>query len=347
MVQTSKVSETFEVFTVLLRFSFRTTSMDIKPITKEQCAEAAALFVARYQQLRTIYPILPDRMADPARVSGMIERLVANRGGVAAWEQGRLVGYLSWVYYDSFRGTARRGAYCPEWAHACTGANRPAIYRALYATAARQWAADGCQVHSITLLANDPEAQEVWFWNGFGLLLADGIRPMKPLGVSYNTGLTIRKATPEDAEALCVLDAEHCRHYSTSPIFMTPRHGASADGFREFIAKERNSVWLAEDGDTPAGFIRYDGYDFDCADILASDQGAFISGAYVRPAYRGRKVAVALLDSALRDYSARGFSNMVLDFETFNPNAATFWPRYFDLACYPLMRVPESLGLHH
>jgi ribosomal protein S18 acetylase RimI-like enzyme len=318
--------------------------MEIKPITQEQCAQAATLFVARYQQLRTMFPILPDRMANPARVSGLLEQLIVNRGGVAAWEQGRLVGYLCWLYYDSFRGTGRRGAYCPEWAHACTGVNRRAIYRALYSAASAQWAADGCQVHAITLLANDLEAQQVWFWNGFGLLLADGMRPMQPLGASCNPGLTIRKAMPDDAEALCVLDAEHCRYYSTPPIFMTPRHGASAQAFREFVSKERNSVWFAADGDTPVGFIRYDGYDYDCADIPQSDEGAFISGAYVRPAYRGRKVAVALLDAALRDYGARGFSSCVLDFETFNPNAATFWPRYFDLVCYSLMRVPESLG---
>jgi ribosomal protein S18 acetylase RimI-like enzyme len=318
--------------------------MEIKLITKEQCAEAATLFVARYQQLLSIYPILPDRMADAARVRSKLEHVVGKWGGVAAWEQGRLVGYLSWLYYDSFRGTGRRGAYCPEWAHACIGANRAAIYRALYTSASAQWAADGCQVHAITLLANDPEAQQVWFWNGFGLLLADGIRAMQPLGIPYSPGLTIRKATPVDAEALCVLDAEHCRHYSTSPIFMTPRYGASAQAFREFVGKERNSVWLAEDGPIPVGFIRYDGYDFDCAEIPQSDAGVFISGAYVRPAYRGRMVAVALLDMALRDYAARGFSSCVLDFETFNPNAATFWPRYFDLVCYALMRVPESLG---
>jgi ribosomal protein S18 acetylase RimI-like enzyme len=318
--------------------------MDITPLRKEHLEEAAALFAARYQQLRLSYPILPDRMADPANVYRKLEHVVAKWGGVAAWEQGRMLGYLNWVYADSFRGTGRKGAYCHEWAHASTGTNRPDVERALYTAAAQQWAADGCLVHAITLLADDPEAQQTWFWNGFGLLVVDGIRPMQPLQKAYDTGLIVRKATPADAEALCVLDAEHCRHYSTSPIFMTPRYGMSVEGFREFLGQERNSVWLAEDEGTLAGFIRYDGYEFECADILASDQGVFISGAFVRPAYRGRKVAVALLDSALRDYAARGFTNLTLDFESFNPYAARTWPRYFNLASFSVARVPESLG---
>ena len=318
--------------------------MDITPLRKEHLDEAAALFAARYQQLRSSYPILPDYMANPANVYSKLEHVVAKWGGVAAWEQGRMLGYLNWVYADSFRDTGRKGAYCHEWAHASTGANRPDVERALYTAAARQWAADGCLIHAITLLADDPEAQQTWFWNGFGLLVVDGIRPMQPLQKAYDTGLIVRKATPADAEALCVLDAEHCRHYATSPIFMAPRYGASADDFREFLSKERNSVWLAEDEGTLAGFIRYDGYEFECTDILASDQGVFISGAFVRPAYRGRKVAVALLDSALRDYAARGFTNLTLDFESFNPYAARTWPRYFTLASFSVARVPESLG---
>lgn len=318
--------------------------MDITPLRKEHLDEAAALFVARYQQLRATYPILPDRMADPARVYDKLEHVVDKWGGVAAWEQGKLVGYLNWVYADDFRATGRKGAYCHEWAHACKGDNRPDVYRALYTAAARQWAADGCLIHAITLLADDPEALQTWFWNGFGLIVVDGIRPMQPLQKPYSPGLTIRKATSEDAEAFCALDAEHWRHYATSPIFMTPRYGVNADGFRAFLSKERNSIWLAEDEGTLAGFIRYDGYDFECADILASDQGVFISGAFVRPAYRGRRVAVALLDSALRDYGARGFTSCTLDFESFNPYAARTWPRYFSLASYSLSRVPESLG---
>lgn len=58
-------------------------------------------------------------------------------------------------------------------------------------------------------------------------------------------------------------------------------------------------------------------------------------------AYRGRKAAAALLDAALRDYGPRGFTCCAVDFESFNPEAAVFWPKYFELVAFSLARVPE------
>jgi GNAT superfamily N-acetyltransferase len=67
-----------------------------------------------------------------------------------------------------------------------------------------------------------------------------------------------------------------------------------------------------------------------------------ITGAYVRPAYRGRKVGAALLDAASRDYASRGFTCCAVNFESFNPEAASFWMRYFEPVCLSVLRVPET-----
>jgi GNAT superfamily N-acetyltransferase len=65
------------------------------------------------------------------------------------------------------------------------------------------------------------------------------------------------------------------------------------------------------------------------------------TGAFIRPAYRGRKVASALLDTALRHYAAQGFTRCSVDFESLNPEAVSFWLRFFEPVCFSLMRVPE------
>jgi len=49
----------------------------------------------------------------------------------------------------------------------------------------------------------------------------------------------------------------------------------------------------------------------------------------------------ALLRAALEDHRARGFRRCAVDFESFNPEAAAFWPRFFQPVCYSLMRIPE------
>jgi GNAT superfamily N-acetyltransferase len=318
--------------------------MQIFTFHKEFIPEAARLFIESYQKQRQTTPILPNLMEDTSTVETMLSNLMDTCPGIAAMEEGQLVGYMGWFLVKKFRDTDRIGAYVPEWGHACVEKSKTNIYRVMYRAAADQWTKLGCQVHALTLLVHDHEAERAWFWHGFGLTVVDAIRPMRPLDCPSSTDLHIRKATPLDANALSELDAEHWRHYTQSPVFMTPRTGNTAAGNIEFLSGPKNSVWLAFDGDVPVGFIRYDGYDFDSAAVLESDEGVTITGAYIRPAYRGRKAAVALLEAALRDYQSRGLKYCAVNFESFNPEAAAFWMKYFEPVCYSVVRVPESIG---
>jgi GNAT superfamily N-acetyltransferase len=317
--------------------------MKITPFDPQFLPHAAELFVQNLAALRAAAPSLPDRLEHPDRATAKLAQLFQRCPGVmAVADDGRMAGFLGWFTVDGFRGAQRRAAYVPEWGHATLAERRPDIYRALYRAAAEQWSAAGCGVHAITVLAHDQAAQQVWFWNGFGLLVVDAVRPMQPLDAPVHTDLAVRAATLDDAARLATLDAEHCQHYVRSPIFMAPRAGDSASQFAEFLARPKNSVWLALDGAEPVGFLRFEGYDFDCAAIVQSEQTIRINGAYVRPAYRGRRAATALLDAALRYYAGRGFTCCAVDFESFNPEAAVFWPKYFEPVAFSLARVPEN-----
>jgi ribosomal protein S18 acetylase RimI-like enzyme len=308
----------------------------------EHIPEAAALFVPGFQRQRQAVPVLPAHMVDVDHVAEKMAQLLRVSSGVVAVENGRILGYLAWYLVSNFRGTPRLGAYVPEWGHAAVDKGKTTIYQTLYRAAAEQWADAGCQVHAITLLAQDREAEQAWFWQGFGLAVVDAVRAVRPLGTLPQTSLHIRQATVEDAAALTILDAEHWRHYSQPPIFMTARNGLDAAGNIAFLSRPKNSILLACDGNDPIGFIRCDGHDFDGVAIVESDQTVAIAGAYVRSAYRGQRAATGLLDAALRHYEAKGFSCCALNFESFNPEAAALWLKYFEPVCYSLLRVPES-----
>lgn len=304
--------------------------------------EAAALFAKNFGRLRLAVPELPDRMQDPQRVTAMLAQLFASCPGVMALDQGHLAGYLGWFIVDDFRDTDRRGAYCPEWGHAAAGGIQRHVYRAMYRLAAGQWAEQKCEVHAITLLADDPEVEKVWFWNGFGLAVVDAIRGTQPIPLTTPSDIVIRKSTPGDAELLSALDAEHWRHYSQAPIFMVPHTPGEAAEFAAFVDQPDNSVWLAMDRDEAAGFMQFERVSFGAAQVVQSETTIGITGAYVRPQYRGRKVAAGLLNAALADYAARGFVRCSVDFESFNPEAAAFWMNYFKPVCFSVVRVPET-----
>ncbi|MEW5870294.1 MAG: GNAT family N-acetyltransferase [Chloroflexota bacterium] len=317
--------------------------MRISPLTSAHLPQAAALFVQSFQKQRRAVSVLPARMAKPQLVADLLADRAQARAGLAALEGERLLGYLAWYYAKDFRGTGRKGAYCPEWGHACAQADSAPIYQALYRAAATQWFAQGCQVHAITLLAHDRAAERDWFWNGFGLAVVDAARPLRPLDAPPNTDLHIRQAGPADARAFVDLDAEHRQHYTQAPVFM-PRHpGFTAEDFHAHLSRPKNSIWLALDGETPAGFLRFEGYDFEGAAIVASGQTISINGAYMRPAYRRRGAGAAMLDAALRHYAGLGITCCSVDFESFNPEAANFWMKHFQPVCFSLLRVPETL----
>ncbi len=321
--------------------------MEIVPFQASYLPEAAALFVESFKRLRVEIGVLPDRLEDAIRVAAMLEQLTD--GGFAAVEQGKLIGYLGGFVIERFRDNERKGAYCPEWGHAAADAapteKRAAIYRALYRAAAAHWTAQGCGVHAITLLAHDRTAQNVWFWQGFGMVVVDAIRPITPLlGTTAPDGLAVQQATPDDAERLAVLDVRHEAHYTQSPIFMAPREVCDAEGFRAFLRQPKNSVWLALDGGNPVGFMQFEGRSSGAADIISAETTIACTGAYTDPAYRGRGAGKALLHAALRDYAGRGYTACSVDFESFNPEAAVFWMKYFTPVCLSVTRVPETAG---
>lgn len=317
--------------------------MEISPLTVEDLAAAAELFASHYRALRQSLPEIPGALESPAGTVSRLQSLQAEGRALAARQDGALQGYLGWFIVPNFRNAGRTAAYCPEWAHAAREGDRDAIYRALYRSAAELWAEAGCQAHALTLLANDPLLDKFWYWSGFGLLVVDAVRSMQPLQATLPPGFQVRRAVPADAQALSALDSEHCRHYSASPVFMPVMQPTSAAAFEEFLAQPANSVWLALEGTRPVGFLRFEpgGHG---SDVLVAAGTIGIIGAYVRPQYRGKRLAVAILAAALQDYAGRGFTRCAVDFETFNPPATAFWLEHFTPVCYSVMRVPESLG---
>ncbi|MBN1371037.1 MAG: GNAT family N-acetyltransferase [Anaerolineaceae bacterium] len=314
------------------------------PFDKAYLPAAAKMFVRNFRELRGRVPDLPDGMEESGKVTGYLEWIMTQGPGVMALDGERLAGFLGWMIVDGFRNTTHRAAFCPEWSHGAEGLDRAAIYRALYRAASAEWARQGCHTHALTILAHDEEAIQTWFWNGFGMSVVDAIRPMDVLENAVPQGLIVRKATLEDVEALAVLEAEHWQHYPQPPLFMAPQQPDGAEEFRAFLAEPANAVWVAWDGERPAGHMRFQGQSEGAAAIVNAPDKTAITGAFVRPEYRGRnKAAPALLDAALRDYAAKGYRRCSVDFESFNPEAAVFWMKYFQPVCYSLMRVPEAL----
>lgn len=271
----------------------------------------------------------------------MLEEFFLNHPGVAVLDGDQLLGYMGWFLIDGFRGTSRKAALSVEWAHATRSENKTVIYRALYQAASSEWFNAGCDTHVVTFLAGDPVDERFWFWNGFGLIVVDCVRSMDPIPISGRCRLTIRRATIEDLSAVVEIEAEHWRHYLQPPILMTSPSPDGINEFTEFFKNPDNSVWIALDDSRIAGYIRCEKSSLGAAAILNDPRTVAITGAYTRPQYRGLGAAPALLNEAIAEYKRRGYQRCSVDFESFNPEAAAFWVRYFTPVCYSVLRNPE------
>lgn len=316
--------------------------MEILPFRTEFIPEAAALFIQNFKQLRQAVTVIPPNFEDPGLVEAHLESLFAAAPGVAAVEGGRLAGYIGVWPVDDLRGTGLPGVYSPEWGHAAIEERRQPIYRALYRPAAALWTEGGARMHALSLLAHDRAGVEAWFWNGFGLTVIDAMRWIEPIDSVEDPALPIRKAFTDQAEALSQLDIEHNQHYSQPPIFMAQRQPQSPAERIAFMQQGANSIWAACDGDQPVGFIQFESDSTGASELVRSKDSIAITGAYLQAPYRRQRLGRAILLEALQEYARLGYQRCSVDFESFNPEAASFWPRYFQPVCYSLTRVPEN-----
>lgn len=316
--------------------------MNFVRFDRTRIATAASMFVESFAQLCAHAPYLRPSMPQP-HVEALLTMISGQCEGVVAVEGDRLLGYMTWFIDDSFRDGPKKGAYVPEWGHAADAERLKDVYQGLYKTATEIWFAEGCEVHALTLLANNATLRDWFFTNGFGILVVDAARDLAPMAKTPDlpAGFSIRTATANDIEALIALDSEHCKGYSQPPILMHERAGMSREALDEFISTADNSFWLACHQHSPVGFIKFDRHEPDGVGIVRTPGTVAICGAYIKPEFRGQGLASAALSAALTHYAKKGCTCCSVNFEPFNPSAVNFWPKHFFPVAHSLVRYPE------
>ncbi|MBN1994109.1 MAG: GNAT family N-acetyltransferase [Anaerolineae bacterium] len=311
--------------------------LTIKPFVEKYLGEAAQLFVANYKLLRQENPLLPEKYEEQQVIIPLIRNLADETGGVVALKEDLLVGYMLGFRIPYFKGTSY-GAYCPEWGHAAIVETKPDIYHQMYRHISRQWVANGCFTHAFTFLGHEKEMLDTFFENGFGLLVIDAIRSVDVIGQDFPSAFTIRPAGPDDATTVSRLEYELQRHLAGSPIFLLEDEPTNVAELRRGLSEKTKKVWLAFAGDKPVAYLQAEASAFGAAQIVSDTHTVSITGAYTLPEYRGRGIAVTLLNELLVDAAANGSQRCSVDFESANLEGKHFWLAHFKPVCYSVIR---------
>jgi GNAT superfamily N-acetyltransferase len=305
--------------------------LDICTMSESHLEDAATLVARRYRALRATLPLLPARYESAEPIAAMLRDVVANNEGVVAVCGGRLVGFLNGFALNAFMN--RQAAYSPDWANGAELDQSGRIYQDLYAQLARRWVADGRVLHAVGVLAHDRKGIEQWRWSGFGHINMDCVRGLEPLPGDA-PGAVVRLAGAADAAAVAALSHALEDHIAAPPIFFL--HKLKQD--KAWLDQPGNLAWLAFEDEQPVGYLALEPGDQAECQLLQDPGTVNICGAFVRPESRGRGLATALMNHALTWAAVGGYARCAVDFETTNPLAARYWPRWFQPVTCSLLR---------
>ncbi|MBQ2957527.1 MAG: GNAT family N-acetyltransferase [Clostridia bacterium] len=313
--------------------------MEIIDFNKEMAPQAQELLWNCYLEERAHAAALPEEPRIPP-----LEGLAQNGLGVAAVEDGKLLGFLGAYgpWKPVFCTPDVSGVFSPLHAHAVQREDRVRLWRRLYQAAAEKWAQAGAASHAITLFAHDCGAREALYMYGFGVRCLDMMRPMK--GIAAGGGWTCSELPHARHGELTPLRRELAAHLAQSPSFMH-HEPEQLEAWLRRKAGAGSRVFVAERNGRIAAYIEADG---EGENFLTGASGtANICGAYCLPAYRGMGAAQAALNAMISALKDEGYVRLGVDCESMNPTALGFWSKYFDIYTHSVVRrIDENAVLY-
>lgn len=259
---------------------------------------------------------------------------LANGLGVAAEENGRLIGYLG--AYGPFHGMFGTwgtcyqeqfvGVFSPVHAHGLAQEAAERTLQRMYQAAAVRWVRAGAKHHAIALYEHDEAAKRALFRYGFGQRCADAIRRVELLNAAPVKGVSCCELPAGSGDAVRQMRWALDEHLCQSPCFMA----RTEEGRRAWLdaVKHRDSRLFAAAAD--GQLIAFMEVCSDGENFISEHEGMRnICGAYCVPEWRGTGVSQLLLDHVLRAMVQDGATYLGVDYESFNPTAAGFWEKYF------------------
>lgn len=311
--------------------------MEIVDLKESLLEEACELYSASYRHQRELVPILDESNGNQERIHSMLKKFLEDHPGVAAMENGRLMGYMAGRYYNGLLGV-HKGAFVPEWAHASVKENPFEIYRRMYQAIGQRWVEQGCLTHAIQFLSYTDKAQEAFCWNGFGRVCIDAIRPVEAINVEMPQGISSALIQEKDIPAWLTLVDGHNRHLAKSPAFKPYLESEMERELADVIKRPGNGTWIAWKDGEAIGYMsiapKVDG----AAWIVNGERKIAISGAFVKPEFRGKGISKALLSTIMEWAAGEGFVRCSVDFEATNLEACRFWLKHFQPACRSMAR---------
>ena len=317
--------------------------MQFLTFQNEHLSAAAALLASQAGIFLEQFPLLPDRISDPAVARSFLTALLAKEEshGAVAMDNGNLAAYLLGAYADSiFFG---RHVWVPFGGLALAEPQNTAMIRRIYAAAGQQWIDDRVLNHYLVC-----PAIPAWLQAGYSLTFGQeqayaitSVKELRP-SVAPPEGIILREVLPSDADQLYTKGHWIAAHLNTAPVW-EPVPQQHLDNILPEYAKladdPTSTTWVAVDGDQIVAYVVIYTADTGPEHFLGVPTAAHFAAAATHPHYRNRGIGKALYTHILNVAQQQGYQTMFTDWRTTNLPAADYWPSYgFEPFAYRLLR---------
>mgnify|MGYP001293452895 CR=1 FL=1 len=314
---------------------------EIRHFSDEHLPAAAELLARRHARDRLAEPLLPETYATQAGALSAVEAVWRMEGaaGVAAFVGERLVGYL--IGAPRINTVIGHITWIPLAGHAlASDADAdPDLTRDLYAALSPQWVAQGIFAHYALVPIHDRAALDAWYALSFGQEQCHALLALPPVAdvpaekaITQAPDITIRRAMPDDLDALVAVADTIPRHQTRSPVYAPypPETAPTHADYDELLADPQMVLWLALRDDHIVGYQLYQPFTAQENPLLAPlipDRCVELAiGATVEHA-RGHGVGRLLTRHGLAWATTAGYEVCLADWRTTNLLSSRFWPR--------------------
>lgn len=258
-------------------------------------------------------------------VSSYLLHQIEKGNALVAEKDNQLVGFIAWMYFD-FHNEAT--AFCPIVGHSSLIDGEESIYRALYTAASQKWVLANKFNHLWSTYFDDTLLKDMLYDIGFGSYVIDACQKVTSNMIQSACQYRVTKATINDADILLRFANETEKHYYSAPIFLK-RDLFSGDEILNIIINEH--AFLAWDENKLIGVMSFgtnQGFHFE---RLTSTQSGYVEGigGYIKSEYRGQGIGSKLLQEMFNYCNETNKPFVHVSFESANPYAIKFWPKYF------------------
>lgn len=309
--------------------------MTLTTITNKHIPELMTLVQAKLDVAYETYPELPHKL-DHELEDKLTWILQEHEGYAILSEEGKIKGFMASIFLEDLF-YKEKGVFTPEWAHnleMCSKSTGLMLLDTLY----KRMVEKAYSQHALSLMHYASGPKDYLFDHGYGSRCMDGIRLIESVETVSTGKFQIVEGTIEDLKPVADLLRDHHNHLASYPTYVGFDYGEPRTIIRTWLEDDRVSLWLLKMGELTIGMMKTVDGKGGGSDICWDHETLGIETTQLMPAYRGRGLMKEMIHHANNYAMYKGFKRLAVDWETINPTANDFWPKYFRRTVRSLVR---------